>query len=78
MVRVNVTHRPESSTDNNCNFRTLFLSLTPQGGGKVRVNWGPQVANCHATHLTLPIADATGPLPLPHIWAEANASHLTR
>jgi len=42
------------------------LSLSALGGGEGRGEVGePFAPNCVATHLTLPVAGAPGPLPLP-------------
>jgi len=45
-------------------FRELAISLSAPGGGEGRGEVGDSRAPAEA-HLTLPIADATGPLPLP-------------
>jgi hypothetical protein len=42
----------------------LLLPLRPLGAERVGVRWGEQRLD-GVTHLTLPVADATGPLPLP-------------
>jgi very-short-patch-repair endonuclease len=47
--------------------RELKISLSAPGGGEGRGEVGdsPVAPSLGATHLTLPVADATGPLPLP-------------
>jgi BirA family biotin operon repressor/biotin-[acetyl-CoA-carboxylase] ligase len=47
--------------------RELEVSLSALGGGEGRGEVGdsPEIQSRGAPHLTLPVADATGPLPLP-------------
>ena len=47
------------------NFVVLSLSAPGGGEGRGEVGRAPGHSRCGVAHLSLPIANATGPLPLP-------------
>ncbi len=49
--------------------QSIFFPLPPVLGGEGRVRGGPAAGPGEA-HLTLPVAEATGPLPLPPMGGE--------
>jgi hypothetical protein len=49
--------------------QSIFLPLSPALGGEGRVRRVP-AAGPAETHLTLPVAEVTGPLPLPPLGGE--------